>query len=115
LQHRVRHGLELRVAKRQQPHADAAKAVERAAQQRGDELRVLHLAAHRGAVFVVQRYVEHRAQLGLQLQALAHARLHAGVVVARRQQRRGGVFGVEQGLAGVHRGWSGGGRRRWGS
>jgi hypothetical protein len=36
-------------------------------------LRVLDLGADRRAVLVVQRDVEHRAEPGLQLQALAHA------------------------------------------
>ena len=97
-QHRAQHVPETRVLQRQQPHADAAVLVVAAAQQRGDEVRLLDLAAHRGAVLVVQRHIEDRTHLRLQLQALAHAHLDACVVVAHRQGRAE-VVAVEQRLA----------------
>jgi hypothetical protein len=103
-QHDGHHVGEARVVHRQHAHAHAAEAVERIGQQPGDQVRLLDLAAHGRAVLVVQRDVEHRAQLGLQLQALAHARLDAAVVVADRQRRHGTLVGVEQGLAGVQGG-----------
>ncbi len=58
--------------------------------QFGDQRGMLGLAAHRGAVFAVERDVEHAGaellgHLGLQRQALAHARFDAAVVVAHRQ------------------------------
>ena len=61
---------------------------------------MLGFAAHRRAVFAVERHVEDRAELGLQRQALGHARLDAGVVVADRQRVRC-LAGVEQEGAGV--------------
>ena len=59
-------------------------------QQRNHQRGVISLAAHGRAVFAVQRDVKHAgaellAHLGLQLQAFAHARLNAAVVVANRQ------------------------------
>jgi hypothetical protein len=61
---------------------------------------VLGLAADRRAVFAVERHVEHRAHLRLQREALVHARLDPGVVIAHRQRRRR-VAGLEQRLAGM--------------
>ncbi len=103
-QHDRRHVVEARVRHRQQAHADAAVAVERPGQQAGDELRLLDLSAHRCAVLVVQRDVEDRSHLGLQLQALLHACLDAGIVVAHGQRGGSRFGGVEQRLAGVQGG-----------
>ena len=52
--------------------------------------RMLGLAAHRGTVLAIEADIEHAGaellrHLGLQLQALAHARFHAAVVVTHRQ------------------------------
>ena len=88
------------VVDRGQARADAVEAVVRTGQQLGDQLRVLGLAADRGAVLRVERDVEHRAEFGLQFQALAHARLDAGVVVAHRQGRQR-LAGAEEGSAGM--------------
>ena len=59
-------------------------------QQRDHQRGVISLATHGRAVFAVQCDVkdagaELLAHLGLQLQAFAHARLNAAVVVAHRQ------------------------------
>ena len=62
---------------------------------------MVHLAAYWRAVLVVQRDVEDGAHLGLQLQALGHARLDAGVVVADRDVRCCVAF-VEEGRARGH-------------
>ena len=64
--------------------------------QRGNQRRVLGLAAHGGAVFTVERDVKHAsaellAHFGLQLQAFAHAHFHAAVVVAHREHAGGGL------------------------
>ena len=100
-QHRGQHVTEGRVLHRQQAHAHAAVHVGRAAQQFGDQLRVLDFATHRCPVLVVQGDVEDRAQFGLQGQALTHAGFHAGVVVAHGQGAGHGFVGLEQGQAGV--------------
>ena len=92
----------LRVVHRQQAHAHTAMLVVGAGQQCRDQQRMLDLATHGRAVFVVQRHVEHRAHLRLQAQALAHQRLGAGVVVAHRQ-RRAGVVAVKQRLSRMQR------------
>ena len=75
-----------------------------------DERGMRALLADRGTVLAVKRDVEHavaefRRQLGLQLQALAHARLDAAVVVAHRQGTGHGL-GAEQDLSGVGHGGS---------
>jgi hypothetical protein len=57
---------------RQQPHADTAEAVGGPGQHRRDQLGMLGLAADARAVFGVERDVEHRAEFGLQRQALRH-------------------------------------------
>ncbi len=106
-QQHLQHALELRMAVRHDAGAHAVELVGRRLHQLGDEVGVLHLAAHRRAVLAVQRDVEHRAQLGLQGQALAHARLDARVVVADRQ-RGGRVAVLEQDVARM----GGGGHRR---
>src|SRR5438046_8443293 len=61
---------------------------------------MLAIAADRRAVFTIERHIEHRPELGLQLEALAHPRFDARVVIADRN-RRGRFAGVEQCLARV--------------
>jgi len=67
------------------------------AQQQGHhQRRMIGLAAHGCAVFAVQRHVKDAStelltHLGLQLQAFAHARLDAAVVVAHRQNAGSGL------------------------
>ena len=102
----VDHRRELRVVDRQHARADAAEAVGRRVDQLADQLGMFQLATHRRAVFAIERDVEHRPELALKLEALAHARLDAGVVVAHRQRGRG-LAAVEQCVArmqlGAHR------------
>ena len=57
-------------------------------------------ASDAATLTAVQRHVKHRAHLGLQLQALAHARIHAAVVVAHRQRGHGVAF-FKQHVGGV--------------
>ena len=92
---RLRDRVEGLVVDRRQPRTDPSEAVVRADQQLGDQLRMLGFAADRRAVLGVERDVEHRPELGLQLQALAHARLDAGIVIADRQCRAR-LAGAEQ-------------------
>jgi hypothetical protein len=54
---------------------------------------VIAFTAHGRAIFAVQRHVEDASaelfdHLGLQLQAFAHPRLHAAVMVTNRQDCR---------------------------
>ena len=93
----LRHvGLEGRVIDRVHAHADTRR--NRASEiqtlhQFGDELGMLGLGADSGTVLAVQRHVEDAGaeplgKLGLQLQALAHARLDTAVMVTDRQRER---------------------------
>ena len=97
--HDVHVALERRMVDRMNAHPHPC-AVGRGHGKLGHEQRVLGLAADRRTVFAVQRDVEHAGaellgHLGLQLQALAHARLDAAVVVAHRQQAGGGLGAKE--------------------
>ncbi len=102
-------GPEGRVPHRVHPHPHARRHRRRqieALQQLDHQGRVLGLAAYRGAVFAVERDVEHAAAvalavLGLQRQALAHARRHAAVMVTHRQQALAGLRAHQQ-VAWVH-------------
>ena len=99
---------------------DAPVAVGLGHHHLGHKVRVLVLAAHRGAVFAVEGDVEDRPKSGLQFEALVHARGNPCVVIAHRQHRHA-FIGVEQGFAGMARvhaqassgcGVRGGGARR---
>jgi hypothetical protein len=75
-----------------------------AAEQRRDQLRVFRFAAHLGAVFAIERDVEHRSQLLLQRERFQHQLFAAGVVIAGRQHS-GRHFAVKQhfgGCEGAH-------------
>ena len=83
-------------------HAGAGRGI---ARQRGHQARMGRLLAHGGAVLAVQRDIEHAGaelihHLGLQLQALAHARFHAAVVIADGQVQ-GTALRIEQHLGRV--------------
>jgi hypothetical protein len=101
----VHHLLEPRVVHGLQAGAHAPETVGRRGHQLGDEVGVLDLAAHGRPVLAVQRDVEHRPEFGLQLQALAHAHLHPGVVVAHGQGCGCRFAGVEQSVPRVKRVW----------
>jgi hypothetical protein len=82
-------------------HCDAA-AWRCGVGQLDHQRRVLGLPADRGTIFAIERDVEHAGtellhQLGLQLQALAHPRFHAAVVVAHRNDS-GARLGAEEDL-----------------
>ena len=62
----------------------AGVPVERRQQHLGHAVGMFGLAADGGAVFSVECHIEYRPEFALQLQALAHARLDAAVVVAHR-------------------------------
>ena len=92
-------GLERRVIDRVHAHRHAGRGCG-GQRQFGHQRRVLGFAAHRGAVFAVQRHIEHAGaellgHLGLQLQAFAHARLDAAVVVAHRQHHGAGLRALQ--------------------
>ena len=64
---------------------------------------MIRLATNRGAVFAIQRDIEHAGfeflrHLGLQRQAFTHAHLDSAVMVAHRQARRSRL-GTEQNVA----------------
>ena len=96
-----------RMVHRMHPHRDARIGPGTQC-QRDDERRMFRFAPHRRAVFAIERDVEHAGaellrHLLLQLQALAHARLDAAVVVAHRQHA-GARLGAEEDGAGVGHG-----------
>jgi hypothetical protein len=64
---------------------------------------MLEFAADRRAVLAVERDVEDGTELGLHLQALAHAHLDAGIVVADRQLGGQQLAGIEERLARMDR------------
>ena len=90
--------LEGRMVHGMHPRADPAVAVLGRHHELCDEVRMLGLAADGRAVLAVERHVEDRPPLGLQREALVHARLDAGVVVAHGQRRQR-LAGVEQRVA----------------
>jgi hypothetical protein len=76
-------------------HADA-HAGPGGQRQLGDERGMFGLAAHGSAVFAVEGDVEHAGaellgHLGLEREALLHARLDAAVVVAHGQRHGAGL------------------------
>ena len=76
--------------------------------QLGHQLGVGRFLAHGGPVFTVQGDVEYAGaelghHLGLQLQAFAHAHVHAAVVIADRQPHCA-TLGVEQNFGGMNQG-----------
>jgi hypothetical protein len=90
-----------RVVDRVHAHADA-HAGPGGQRQLGDQRRMLGLAAHRGAVLAVEGDVEHAGaellgHLGLEREALLHARLDAAVVIAHRQADGAGLRAEQHG------------------
>jgi hypothetical protein len=93
-----------RMVDRMHPHRHA-RLGRRGLDQRHHQRGVLGFGTGGRAVLAIERDVEHAGaelfgHLGLQLQALAHARLDAAVVVAHRQRHRAGL-GVGEHLAGM--------------
>ena len=98
-----------RMVDRVHAHADA-HAGPGGQREFGDERGMLRLAAHGGAVFAIEGDVEHAGaellgHLGLEREALLHARLDAAVVVAHGQRHGAGLraqqhFGGMDGFAG---------------
>jgi hypothetical protein len=93
---------ESRVVDRMDPRADA-HAWSGGERKFGDQCRMFRFAAHGRAVLAIERDVEDagtkfRDHLGLQCEALAHARFDPAVVIADRQHDRAGL-GAKQNLA----------------
>ena len=91
-QQHFQHRHKRRVIERHHAGTDAAKGVQLGGGQLSDQMRVLDFTADGGTVLAIQRHIEHRAEFGLQLQALPHPHFHAAIVVTHRQLGHGVAF-----------------------